>query len=113
MGQRYDVLATRRYKTGNGEEKTAWTNVGVAFEQKDGKGFSVNLHCVPVPDKETGEIRLVMRIPQPKEGGGGPRGGGGQRPSGGASGGYEGGGGYGPGATDEDSIPFAPVGDVG
>lgn len=78
MAQRYDVLATRRYKTRDGEEKTAWTNVGVAFEQRDNKGFSVNLYAVPVPDKETGEIRLVMRLPMPKDGqhgGGGPRGG--------------------------------------
>lgn len=69
--QRYDVLAARKYTTKDGAEKTAWTNVGVAFANRDGKGFSVNLHCVPVPDKESGEIRLVMRIPQPREGGGG------------------------------------------
>ena len=93
--QRYDVLSTRRYKTSSGEEKTAWTTVGVAFEQRDGKGFSVNLHCVPVPDKESGEIRLVMRIPQPKEasgqrGGGSPRGGRQQQQGdGGFDGGYD------------------------
>jgi hypothetical protein len=104
MSERYDVLAVRKFNTRDGEEKSMWTNVGVAFSQKDGKGFSINLHCVPVPDKESGEIRLVMRVPMPKE----DRGGGGGR-SGPRGGG--GGGGYGPPSTgdDADQIPFAPL----
>jgi hypothetical protein len=72
---RYDVLATREYKDRDGNKKTAWTNVGVAFEQKDGKGFNLSLHCMPAPDMERGEYKLVMRIPQPRDergsGGGG------------------------------------------
>jgi hypothetical protein len=67
MADRYDVLAVRKYKTRDGEEKSSWTPVGVAFSQRDGKGFSINLHCVPVPDKESGEVRLVMRVPMPRE----------------------------------------------
>ena len=67
MADRYDVLAVRKYQTRDGTEKSAWTNVGVAFAQRDGKGFSINLHCVPVPDKESGEVRLVMRVPMPRD----------------------------------------------
>jgi|SRR5688572_682832 len=94
MSERYDVLAVRKYQTRDGEEKSAWTSVGVAFSQRDGKGFSINLHCIPVPDKESGEIRLVMRVPMPKDERGG-------QPRGGSRGGYEGG-----GATDVDNLPF-------
>lgn len=96
MADRYDVLATRKYKTRDGEEKTSWTNVGVAFAQRDGKGFSLNLHCVPVPDKESGEIRLVMRVPMPRDENAGQRRGGGSD-----SAGY---GGAGGGA--DDPLPF-------
>ena len=77
-GQRYDVLSARKYRTRDGQDKTAWSNVGVAFESKDGKGFSLSLHCIPVPDKESGEVRLLMRLPMPKDDaprGGGSRGG--------------------------------------
>lgn len=91
MAQRYDVIAARKYRTRDGEEKTAWTNVGVAFQNKDGQSFSISLHCMPVPDKETGEIRLRMSVPRPREGHGG--GGGSQ-------------GGYAPAGQGEDDIPF-------
>lgn len=94
MADRYDVLAVRKFKTRDGEEKSSWTNIGVAFAQRDGKGFSINLHCVPVPDKDSGEVRLVMRVPMPRE----------DRQERG------GGGGYGP--PDDgtgDNIPFAPL----
>ena len=67
MATRYDVLSVRKYKAQDGTEKSAWTNIGVAFEQRDGKGFSLSLHCMPAPDPEKGEYRLVMRIPQPRE----------------------------------------------
>lgn len=68
---RYDVLATREYTDKEGNKKTVWTNVGVAFEQKDGKGFSLSLHCIPAPDSERGEYKLVMRLPQPRDDRGG------------------------------------------
>lgn len=101
--QRYEVLSVRKYKAQDGSEKSAWTNIGVAFEQKDGKGFSVNLHCIPAPDKETGEYRIVMRIPMPKDdrqqGGGGQR----REPA------HDAGGGGG----DFGDIPFNRVGDIG
>jgi hypothetical protein len=80
--QRFDVLATRKYKGNDGKEKTAFTRIGVAWANKDGKGMSVSLDCVPVPDQEDGRIRILIREPMPPKDG--------QR--GGQSGGYDGGG---------------------
>lgn len=37
----YDVLLPEEYTDGNGEVKTSWTNVGVAFKNKDGETFSI------------------------------------------------------------------------
>lgn len=41
MSEPYDVLVPEEYETGNGEVKTNWTRVGVAFKNKDGETFSV------------------------------------------------------------------------
>lgn len=107
--ERYEVCAVRKYKAQDGSEKSSWTNIGSAWAQRDGKGFSLSLHCMPAPDPEKGEYRLVMRLPLPKDGqqqrGGGQRGG----SSGGMDGGYD----SGPGASDQDDIPFARIGDIG
>jgi hypothetical protein len=69
MSQRFDVLSAREYKARDGEKKTAWTNVGVAFESKNKDGFDVTLHCVPVP--VDGVIRLVCRVPKERDDSGG------------------------------------------
>ena len=70
MTTRLDALAVRKYKTQDGTEKSSWTKIGVAFAQKGG-GWSVNLHCIPAPDPETGEYRIVLREPLPKDEDGG------------------------------------------
>lgn len=101
--ERYEVCSVRRYKAQDGSEKSHWTNIGSAWAQKDGKGFSLSLHCMPAPDPEKGEYRLVMRLPLPKDGQHQQRGGG-QR-SGGQSGGMDGGQDSGSGTGDDD-IPF-------
>ena len=62
--RRYDVLSARNYVSG-GEERTEWTRVGVAFDAKNGEGFDMTLHCIPVPQE--GQIRLVVRVPKPRE----------------------------------------------
>ncbi len=85
MVQRYDLLAVRKYTDRNGEEKAAFTKVGAAFPAKSGNGFSLTFFCVPAPDKESGEYRLLMREPL-EEGdrqGGGRQQGNGQRSNGG------------------------------
>jgi hypothetical protein len=57
--RRFDVYVVEDY-TQAGEEKTNWIRVGVAFENKDGKGFNVQLNALPVAGK------LVMRLHEAK-----------------------------------------------
>lgn len=63
--RRMDVLAPRKYTTRDGEEKSHWTNVGVAFETQT--GWAVRLHCIPVPEKETGEVVFMLMEPREKQ----------------------------------------------
>lgn len=95
MADRYEAVATRKYEQ-NGEEKTAFTNIGVAFKMRDRDGFSLRLHCLPAPVE--GEYTILLFPPKPKDdsrGGGQPAGG--SKPSGGYSGG-----------SADDDIPFHP-----
>lgn len=48
MSERMDVLMARDYVTGQGEAKTSYTKIGVAFATKNG-GWSLKLEAVPVP----------------------------------------------------------------
>jgi hypothetical protein len=57
--RRFDVFVVEDYTKG-GEEKTNWIKLGVAFENKDGKGFNLTLTAFPVSGK------LVMRLHEPK-----------------------------------------------
>jgi hypothetical protein len=57
--RRFDVYVVEEY-TKEGEEKANWIRVGVAFENKDGKGFNVQLNSLPVNGK------LVMRVHETK-----------------------------------------------
>lgn len=66
MSTRFDVIAPRRYKQ-DGEEKTAWDRVGVAFEERNGDGMNVTLQTVPLPqvgDDGALSIRLIIRRPK-------------------------------------------------
>jgi hypothetical protein len=57
--RRFDVYVVEDYTQG-GEEKANWIRVGVAFENKDAKGFNVQLSALPVAGK------LVMRLHEAK-----------------------------------------------
>ena len=57
--RRFDVYVVEDY-TQEGEEKAYWIRVGVAFENKDGKGFNLQLSSLPINGK------LVMRLHEPK-----------------------------------------------
>lgn len=57
---RFDAYSVREYEA-NGEKKSDWTKVGVAFPHSDGKGHNVVLHALPVDGK------LVLRLHEPKE----------------------------------------------
>lgn len=41
MSEPYDVLLPEEYTDSNGEVKTSWSRVGVAFKNKDGETFSI------------------------------------------------------------------------
>ena len=58
-----DICTGRRY-TKNGEEKTAWTRVGVLIE-KDGRQY-VKLEAYPLPNAD-GEVFLSVFEPRPRE----------------------------------------------
>ena len=36
------------YQVREGKDKSFWTRIGVAWQHKDGKGFSVHLECMPL-----------------------------------------------------------------
>lgn len=76
--KRLDVLQPRDYVK-NGEKKTAWVKLGVAWLAKDGVGYDVNLESIPLPsmNRDGTNIECRFRLMVPKEFKGGGRGGGG------------------------------------
>jgi hypothetical protein len=61
----YDVLTAREYER-NGEKKTTFNKIGVAFDNKNGDGFTITLNALPLPDKD-GEVRMICKTSKPKE----------------------------------------------
>jgi hypothetical protein len=61
----YDVVQGTKYQK-DGEEKTRWQKMGVAFE-KEGKITSVKLEALPIPNKD-GEIWLNIFEQKPRDG---------------------------------------------
>lgn len=61
MALRYDALSARE---SNG--KSYFTKIGVAFPNKDGKGFSILLDAIPAPTD--GQFKIMLREPLPKDG---------------------------------------------
>lgn len=64
MTDRYEAIAVRKYEQ-NGEQKTAFTNIGVAFKMKERDGYSLRLHCLPAP--VDGEYTVLLMPPKPRE----------------------------------------------
>ena len=46
----------------NGDEEARWTELGVAFRHKDGKGFQLKFNACPI-----GDCEVVLREPMPKK----------------------------------------------
>jgi hypothetical protein len=61
---RYDAISVRTYEK-DGEEKSAFTNIGVAFQMKERDGFSIRLHAMPAP--VDGEYSILLMPPKPRE----------------------------------------------
>lgn len=66
MAERYDALSAREYTTQSGETKSAFTKIGAAFPNRDGKGFTVLLDAVPASNE--GQYKIMLREPLPKDG---------------------------------------------
>ena len=61
MSNRLDALCVRE---NNG--KSYFTKIGAAFENRDGKGFTVLLDAMPAP--ADGQFKIMLREPLPKDG---------------------------------------------
>jgi hypothetical protein len=57
---RYDVFNVKTFDV-QGEERTDWRKLGVAFPHRDGKGFNVELDLLPLDGK------LAVRLYEPKD----------------------------------------------
>lgn len=70
MSNRLDALAMRKYKTQQGEEKTAYTKVGVAFANRGG-GYTLTLESVPVAQSDRdGVMSVRILLAEPRDNGG-------------------------------------------
>ena len=59
----YDVVSGRKVI---GQDKKRWTNVGVAFEDGDGKITGIKLNALPLQN-ENGEIWLSLFEQKPRD----------------------------------------------
>lgn len=67
---RLEAFTVRKYTTAEGEEKSAWTRIGVAFPHNNGQGYSVSLDAMPAPTIKNGSAKyeIVLRPPMEKDG---------------------------------------------
>lgn len=61
MTKRFDVTSPREYQDREGNKKTSWINLGVAFE-KDGR-ISILLNALPMPGAD-GQAKLILMEPK-------------------------------------------------
>lgn len=52
------VYHVRKYTDGQGQEKSFWTELGVAWRNKDGEGFNIQLTSIPL------DGHLTLRPPR-------------------------------------------------
>jgi hypothetical protein len=48
------------YQVRNGKDKGYFTRIGVAWANKDGKGFNIQLDCVPLDGRIT--LRVISEV---------------------------------------------------
>jgi hypothetical protein len=65
MATRYDAVSARTYKDNNGQDRTSFTKVGVAFPMKDKDGFNIHLEAIPAP--QDGVYRIMLMPPKPRD----------------------------------------------
>lgn len=68
MSNHYNVLMAREYTTKDGETKSAFTKIGVAFPMKDKDGFQVSLEAIPLQSiGKTGKLECKLLLMPPME----------------------------------------------
>lgn len=65
MSTRYDAIAVRKYEDRDGNEKSSFTNIGVAWPMKERDGFRVVLHAMPAP--VNGEFTVLLMPPKERD----------------------------------------------
>ena len=64
MADYYELKTKRNDKNG----KTYWTKVGVAFPQKNGTGFNIQLEALPLPQlNDNGQVEVFISMMPPFE----------------------------------------------
>jgi hypothetical protein len=58
----HKAYSVRKYQK-NGEHKSEWTPIGVAWLHGDGEGFDIVLECLPV----SGRVALRKNKPKPEQ----------------------------------------------
>ena len=56
-----NAYAVQEFDTGNGQKARSWTRIGAAFPHKDGTGFNIELHSLPL------DGRIVLFPPSADE----------------------------------------------
>jgi len=68
------AYTVQEYETADGKKARNWTRIGVAFPHKDGSGFNIDLHCLPLDgrivlfpaDTDARDDEGVEASPQPQ-----------------------------------------------
>lgn len=68
MTERLDAIVAREYTDRDGNKKSSFTKIGVAFAMRNG-GWSISLEALPLPTMgERGlETRLLLMVPKPRD----------------------------------------------
>lgn len=56
-----EVKALNNYTAKNGERKTSYTTIGVAFENNDGS-ILIKLKALPLPNLYNGQVECTLKI---------------------------------------------------
>lgn len=59
---RLNAIAARKYTDRDGNEKTSYTRIGVAWPFRDKEGYTVRLEAVPAP--QDGEFVILLMPPK-------------------------------------------------
>jgi hypothetical protein len=71
---RLDAMVAREWTDRDGNTKTSWTKIGVAFPAKSGNGYSITFEALPIASLNRDgklECRVLLREPLPPRDDGG------------------------------------------